>query len=165
MSENKIRRYNATRGILPHGGPNSAGIGFDDTKNLLAISTSTSTSSVMYHDNEKYLDVYVSTTVTTSNVHIFPKAAEVTGIYYVNEALSTDTSLSLRKATSTTAPGSGTLLHATPMYGTTAINTVTTVTLTSSGATLTFAAGDRLGLSGVTSASADTLIVVKYKSV
>jgi hypothetical protein len=162
---NRVRKYTDALGYKPTGGPSSVGVEYSSDRSALALSTTNTTTNIQYIDGIKFDSFMLTSSLVTTNVFIAPTALEVLSIKYVGVALSTDLNVSLYKCTSTTAPGSGTLLHTGAVYGTTAINTVTTLTLTSSTATLTLAVGDRVGAAGVTTTAASTLVTLTYKRV
>ena len=102
-------------------------------------------------------------------VFVAPRAIQVTAIKIVQRAQGgSGCVIDVEKLTSTTAPGSGTVLG-TGSYNcnSTANNTVTTYTLTGTTGTLQLAAGDRLGvkLGGTLTSLAGATVTITYKAI
>lgn len=88
--------------------------------------------------------VHLTATDASRNVWIAPRACRLKSVSEVHSTASSSGTLQVEKCTSTTAPGSGTVLLTGTMSLAGTANTVVNGTLISTEASLTFAAGDRL---------------------
>lgn len=121
---------------------------------------------------DPYKTVMVPLVLATSAidqwVFIAPRAMKLAGIKEVHTTKASDSgSIVVRKATGTQSITAGTALHATAIDLTAANDTTQTVTLTSSTAALTMAAGDRLSFdfSGTLTAFAGGAVELMFQAV
>jgi len=106
-------------------------------------------------------------TDTTKNLFIADAAYLVTAIREVHGTASTSGTLQIEKLTGTTAAGSGTNMMTGTVSLSATANTVVSGTLTATTATLTLAAGDRIGgvLAGTLTNLAGCVIVISLQRI
>lgn len=122
-----------TNTVLPH---NEVGLQYSSPADILAHSK-----------DREVITVQLTANSVDANVYVATRPVRVTAIREVHSVVgSTGATVGVRKATGTTAPASGTLVHTAALGLETTINTVQSATLESSLATLTLAAGDRLAI-------------------
>lgn len=146
MSENRIRKVFSATDPVPRYGPHSAGVFVDGDTNSLAWNADGTVRSAP--------DVFpVVVPVDGTNAvdgDIFLAYQDVTVVAIESTFAAQGGAASsavITKCTGTTVPASGTALHATGIdTGTATVNTLRSVTLTSSAATLNVADGDRLAI-------------------
>lgn len=145
MADASSIRYAAT---LPTAtGRNKGAVRFDTTNSAAKVSDGTDWVRFSAGPAPSYVQ---SSTFATTTFFVAPQACKVLAVSEVHSTLGTDggaVSAVVTKDTGTAAPGAGTSLHQSGSFNLKgANNTVQTATLSTTAATLTLAAGDRLAV-------------------
>lgn len=162
MADASSIRYAATLPVAT--GRNRGAVRFDTTNAAAKVSDG---SDWVEFSAGPAVSFIQSGTFATTTFFVAPQACKVTGISEVHSTLGTDAgavTAVVTKDTGTQAPGAGTSLHQSGSFNLKgANNTVQNATLSTTAATLTLAAGDRLAvkLTGVPTAVAGAVVTAQ----
>ena len=162
MADASSIRYAAT--LPAASGRNRGSVRYDTTNNAAKVSDGADFVEFTVGPAVSYVQ---SGTFATTTFFVAPQACKVTAISEVHSTLGTDpgaVTAVVTKDTGTQAPGAGTSLHQSGSFNLKGANhTVQNATLSTTAATLTLAAGDRLAvkLTGTPTALAGAVVTAQ----